>query len=67
MVKPEKPDPAAERIRAKKARKAEKVALRTIVRTEGIVSGAKFFLSGQAGPPPSEDCERCLVLQGNAA
>jgi hypothetical protein len=66
MLKPD-PDPAAERVRAKKERKAEKAALRTIVRSEGIVSAAKFFLSGQALPLESEECERCQAMQARDA
>lgn len=59
------PDPKAERVKARKARKA---ALRSVIRTDGIVAAAKFFLAGQRDATPvSDECEDCLALNRSAA
>ena len=63
-----KPDPTAQRIKAKKERKAEKAALRAAIRTDGIAAAAQIFLlQGIALPPLSEECPDCLKRQGKAA
>jgi hypothetical protein len=64
------PDPRAERIKARKARKTEQSQLRKQLRVKGILAAAKFFLDLKAQnlstSAPSEDCPRCQKLQGAA-
>lgn len=58
-------DPKARRNRDRKDRKA----LRRLVRTDGIVTAAKFFLRTAVliAPTVSEECPDCLKLQHRAA
>lgn len=63
----QEPDAHVERVKARKERKARQATLRTIMKTDGIVAAARFFLVGTPAPPPSDDCEDCLALNRAAA
>lgn len=62
------PDPRAETIRRRKAKKAEQSKLRKQLRVKGILAAAKFFLDLKTQHKaqvlaPQEDCEECRKLQ----
>jgi hypothetical protein len=56
-------DPAAERVRLKKAKK-DRAKLRHAFKHEGPTAAAKFFLTGGVLlPPPSDECAECKAMQ----